>query len=277
MSHSCCVIPSTLPVTFPSSRYIFPQDVPLSLRRKDDKSSLHARCSTNAPGIVLNDNKYLNKQVVSLTPELYDYVLNNTREPEVLRELREETSTMRASRMQVAPDQAQLLAMLVQILGATRCIEIGVYTGYSSLAVALALPESGRLIACERDDTALQVATKFYERAGVLHKVHIRQGLAIETLNSLISNGEAGNYDFAFIDADKKMYKEYFELLLKLVRVGGLIVIDNVLWYGKVANPLVNDSTTISLRDFNRAIMEDERVSISLVPIGDGMTICRKK
>ncbi|KAH9623731.1 hypothetical protein KSS87_012879, partial [Heliosperma pusillum] len=169
MSHTCCVIPSTFLVTLPTSRYR-----PLSLPRWDNCYH-RLRCSPNAGGTVLNDNNYLNKQVVSLTPQLYDYVLSNTREPEVLRELREETSSMRGSRMQVAPDQAQLLAMLVQILRATRCIEVGVYTGYSSLAVALALPESGCLIACERDETALQVARKFYERAGVQHKVHIRQ------------------------------------------------------------------------------------------------------
>lgn len=184
---------------------------------------------------------------------------------------------MRGSQMQVSPDQAQLLAMLVQLMGATKCIEVGVFTGYSSLAVALALPDSGRLVACERDEKVLEVARKFYERAGVLHKVYIKHGLAIDSLNSLLSNGEAGSYDFAFIDAEKKMYMEYFELLLKLVRVGGVIVVDNVLWHGKVADPLVDDSKTISLRNFNRAILEDERVSVSLVPIGDGMTICRKR
>ncbi|XP_056688794.1 uncharacterized protein, partial [Spinacia oleracea] len=160
--------------------------------------------------------------------------------------------------------------------GARKCIEVGVYTGYSSLAVALALPESGCLVACERDDKVLEVARRYFELAGVLHKVQIKHGLAIDTLNVLLLNGEAGSYDFAFIDAEKKMYMEYFELLLKLVRVGGVIVIDNVLWHGKVADPLVNDSRTVSLRNFNNAIFEDERVSISLVPIGDGMTICRK-
>ncbi|KAK9699292.1 hypothetical protein RND81_08G165500 [Saponaria officinalis] len=285
MSHFCCVTRSTLSVTIPSLRYPDPQDLPLSSYRKDFsikhdcyKSSYHVKCCSTYHGdVVVNDNNFINKQVVSLTPQLYDYVLSNTREPEILRELREETSTMRGSKMQVAPDQAQLLAMLVQILGASRCIEVGVYTGYSSLAVALALHESGRLVACERDEIALQVAKRYYERAGVLHKVDIRHGPAIDTLNSLLLNGEAGTYDFAFIDAEKKRYMEYFELLLKLVRVGGLIVIDNVLWYGKVADPSVNDSITISLKNFNKAILADERVCTSLVPIGDGMTICWKK
>lgn len=184
---------------------------------------------------------------------------------------------MRGSQMQVSPDQAQLLAMLVQILGAERCIEVGVYTGYSSLAIALVLPESGHLVACERDAKSLDVAKKYYQLAGVSHKVDVKLGLAMDSLESLILNGEAGSYDFAFIDAEKKMNEKYFELLLQLVRVGGLIVIDNVLWHGKVSDPLVNDPKTISIRNFNEKLMEDKRVSISMVPIGDGMTICRKR
>lgn len=275
-----------LPVTLPFSSYLISERLysssttttrNLFFKFSPHKSLFVVRCCSRDAFVVVNDNKYGNKQVVSLTPRLYDYVLSNVREPEVLRELREETATMHGSQMQVSPDQAQLLAMLVQILGARRCIEVGVYSGYSSLAVALVLPESGCLVACERDEKALEVAKRFYERAGVLHKVQIKHGLAIHTLNLLLLNGEAGSYDFAFIDAEKKMYMEYFELLLKLVKVGGVIVIDNVLWHGKVADPLVNDSKTASVRDFNKAIFEDERVSISLVPIGDGMTICRKR
>lgn len=177
----------------------------------------------------------------------------------------------------VSPDQAQLLAMLVQILGAERCIEVGVYTGYSSLAIALVLPESGRLVACERDAKSLDVAKKYYQLAGVAHKVDVKLGLAADSLESLIMNGEAGSYDFAFIDAEKRMTEKYFEMLLQLVRIGGLIVIDNVLWHGKVADPLVSDPKTISIRNFNQRLMEDKRVSISMVPIGDGMTICRKR
>ncbi|XP_020224636.1 uncharacterized protein LOC109806594 [Cajanus cajan] len=233
-------------------------------------------CSTSE-FVVASDENYGNKQVVSLTPRLYEYVLKNVREPEILRQLRGETASMRGSQMQVSPDQAQLLAMLVQILGAERCIEVGVYTGYSSLAIALVLPESGRLVACERDAKSLDVAKKYYQLAGVSHKVDAKLGLAMDCLESLILNGEAGSYDFAFIDAEKKMNEKYFELLLQLVRVGGLIVIDNVLWHGKVADPLVYDPKTISIRNFNQKLMEDKRVSISMVPIGDGMTICRKR
>ncbi|CAL5331838.1 unnamed protein product [Camellia sinensis] len=239
--------------------------------------------------VVAGDENYGNKRVISVTPRLYDYLLSNVREPEILKELREETATRRGSQMQVellltkstfycipevvSPDQAQLLAMLVQILGAEKCIEVGVYTGYSSLAIALVLPESGRLVACERDMKSLEVAKRYYDRAGVSHKVDVKHGMAADALKSMIQKGESCSYDFAFVDAEKRMYHEYFELLLQLVRVGGLIVIDNVLWHGKAANPLVNDAKTVSIRNFNRSVMEDKRVSISMVPIGDGMTI----
>lgn len=285
MVHSCCSIKQPImAVSLPWSRYLSFGQLPLSLATESlitklsPYKSVHLiRCCSTSAFIVMDDSKYGNKQIVSLTPWLYDYILSNVREPEVLKELREETATMCGSQMQVSPDQAQLLAMLVRIMGARRCIELGVFTGYSSLAVALALPESGCLVACERDEKALEVAKKFYERAGVQHKVHIKHGLAIDSLNSLLSDGEAGSFDFAFIDAEKKMYAEYFELLLKLVRIGGVIVVDNVLWHGKVADPLVTDSKTVSLRHFNKAILEDKRVSISLVPIGDGITICRKR
>ncbi|KAF0901254.1 hypothetical protein E2562_038829 [Oryza meyeriana var. granulata] len=158
------------------------------------------------------------RKQMGATPQLYEYLLANVREHPVLRELREETAAMRGSQMQVSPAQAQLLAMLAQILGAQRCIEVGVYTGYSSLAVALALPESGRLVACERDERCLEVAKKYYQRAGVSHKVDVKHALAADSLKSLIDGGEANSYDFAFVDADKRMYEEYYELLLKLVR-----------------------------------------------------------
>lgn len=243
--------------------------------RVKNGNNLQRRCCAEL-AVVASDNKYGNKQVISITPLIYDYLLTNVREPKILQELREETATMRGSQMQVSPDQAQLLAMLVQILGAKKCIEVGVYTGYSSLAVALVLPKAGYLLACERDAISLEVAKRYYDRAGVSNKVDVRHGLAAEVLQSLIQNGETGSFDFAFVDADKRMYSEYFELLLQLVRVGGLIVIDNVLWHGKVADPMINDKKTVAIRNFNTSLMEDKRVSISMVPIGDGMTICRK-
>ncbi|GAV80954.1 Methyltransf_3 domain-containing protein [Cephalotus follicularis] len=234
-------------------------------------------CCSTASAIVPADDKYGNKQVISITPRLYDYILSNVREPVILRQLREETASMCGSQMQVSPDQAQLLAMLVQILGAQRCIELGVYNGYSSLAIALVLPETGFLVACERDAKSLEVAKKYYQKAGVSHKVNVKHGLAADALKSLILNGESCSYDFAFVDAEKRMNQEYFELLLQLVRVGGVIVIDNVLWHGKVADPMVNDAKTVSIRNFNEGLMEDKRVNISMVPIGDGMTICQKR
>ncbi|KAL1552568.1 O-methyltransferase MdmC-like isoform X1 [Salvia divinorum] len=231
----------------------------------------------NSDTFVATDESYGRKEVISVNPRLYDYLLANTREPELLRELREETATRHGSQMQVSPDQAQLLAMLVQIMGAEKCIEVGVYTGYSSLAVALVLPEGGQLVACERDTKSLEVAQRYYDRAGVSEKVIVKHGLAADTLKSMVQNGEGSSYDFAFVDAEKKMYQDYFELLLQLVRVGGVIVMDNVLWHGRVADPLINDSKTDSIRNFNRKLMEDDRVSISMVPIGDGMTICQKR
>ncbi|KAL6857036.1 hypothetical protein ACP4OV_018418 [Aristida adscensionis] len=238
------------------------------------------------------------RKQLGMAPQLCEYLLANVREHPILRELREETAAMGGSQLQVSPAQAQLLAMLVQILGARRCIEVGVFTGYSSLAVALALPESGRLIACERDERCLEVAKKYYQRAGVADKIDVKHALAVDSLRSLLDSGEASSYDFAFVDADKRMYEEYFELLLKLnafppfnppvahevrrtrpfrsVRVGGLIVMDNVLWYGRVADPLVDDKKTVGIRNFNKKVLDDKRVDISMVPIGDGMTICRK-
>ncbi|XP_052164356.1 uncharacterized protein LOC127781442 [Oryza glaberrima] len=238
-------------------------------------SSSSSAAAAAATAAAVEEARQGRKQL-GATTQLYEYLLANVREHPVLKELREETAAMRGSQMQVSPAQAQLLAMLAQILGAQRCIEVGVYTGYSSLAVALALPESGRLVACERDERCLEVAKKYYQRAGVAHKVDVKHALAADSLKLLIDGGEANSYDFAFVDADKRMYEEYYELLLKLVRVGGLIVIDNVLWYGRVADPLVNDRKTISIRNFNKKLLEDNRVSISMVPIGDGMTICRK-
>ncbi|XP_066325984.1 uncharacterized protein [Miscanthus floridulus] len=252
-----------------------------TLRRRSAPACLVRRlCSSHhssaAAATTAVEEARRGRKQLGMTPPLYDYLLANVREHPILRDLREETAAMRGSQMQVSPAQAQLLAMLVQILGARRCIEVGVFTGYSSLAVALALPESGHLVACERDETCLEVAKKYYQRAGVAQKIDVRHALAVDSLRSLLDCGEASSYDFAFVDADKRMYEEYFELLLKLVRVGGLIVMDNVLWYGRVADPLVDDPKTISIRNFNKKVLENKRVDISMVPIGDGMTICRK-
>ncbi|KAI4330066.1 hypothetical protein MLD38_028374 [Melastoma candidum] len=272
LSCLCCARRRQSPVVdFPPSR--------LTPGRRPRGCAVVRRCSVapSAPWVEADDESYGNKQVISLTPSLYRYILSNVREPQILQLLREETASLRGSQMQVSPDQAQLLAMLVQILGAERCIEVGVYTGYSSLAVGLVLPDSGRLVACDRDLRSLEVAQRYYELAGISHKIDVRHGLAMDTLKSLIRDGEASSYDFAFVDAEKRMTEDYFEILLQLVRTGGVIVVDNVLWHGKVADLEVNDKKTLSIRNFNRRLREDDRISLSMVPIGDGMTICRKR
>ncbi|KAH7421398.1 hypothetical protein KP509_13G055300 [Ceratopteris richardii] len=217
------------------------------IARSSDAPAVVACVSTS----VASSPSYGGRRVIRMNQGLYDYLLAHTREDQVLRELREETSTMRGSSMQVSPEQGQLLAMLVRLMGARRCIEVGVFTGYSSLAVAMALPDSGYLVACETDQVSLSIAKKYYERAGVSQKVDIRLGFAIDTLKTLLNNGEGNSYDFAFIDADKRSYNDYYELLLKLVRPSGLIAIDNVLWGGRVAD--------------------------LQVPIGDGLALCRKR
>eukprot|EP00250_Pteridium_aquilinum_P014888 c22264_g1_i1 orf=116-988(+) len=245
--------------------------------KKLSSATVVASVSASYSTTTASNHLYGGKQVIQVNQPLYDYLLAHTREPQVLCELREETSSIRGSQMQVSPDQGQFLAMLVRLMGAERCIEVGVYTGYSSLAVAMALPACGRLVACERDHLSLGVAQKYYERAGVAQKVDVYHGMAIDTLRMLLAKGEANSYDFAFLDADKKSYGDYYELLLQLVRSGGLVVIDNVLWHGKVVDPKVSDETTESLRRFNEFIRLDTRIDVSMVPVGDGMTLCRKR
>ncbi|KAG2634592.1 hypothetical protein PVAP13_2NG177612 [Panicum virgatum] len=237
----------------------------LSSRRGARACLVRLMCSRHSATAAAVEEARRGRKQLGMMPPLYDYLMANVREPPVLQELREETAAMRGSQMQVSPAQAQLLAMLVQIQGAQRCIEVGVFTGYSSLAVALALPESGRLVACERDERCLEIAKKYDQRAGVAHKIDVKHALAADSLRSLLDCGEASSYDFAFVDADKRMYEEYIELLLKLVRLGGLIVMDNVLWYGRVADPLIDDQKTISIRNFNKKVLEDMRVDISMV------------
>eukprot|EP00850_Spirogloea_muscicola_P012319 SM000079S22437 [mRNA] locus=s79:229959:232088:+ [translate_table: standard] len=196
---------------------------------------------------------------------------------QMLARLREETAAMPGGQMQVSPEQGQLLAMLVRLTGAQRCIEVGVFTGYSSISMALALPAHGKLVASDRVPYTTSIAQKYFELAGVSHKVDVRLGAAVDTLTDLLNEGEEGRFDMAFLDADKRSYGRYYELLLKLLRPGGLLVVDNVLWYGSVADPSVMDEKTKYLREFNKFLLTDSRVSISLIPVGDGMTLCRKE
>ena len=213
-----------------------------------------------------------------LPDPLYRYLLEvSLREPPVLRRLREETGRLPQSNMQIGPEQGQLLSLLVELMGARTALEVGTFTGYSALWVALALPDDGRLVACDVSEEWTSMAQRYWVEAGVDHKIDLRLGPAGETLDALLDAGLSGTFDFAFIDADKEGYDGYFEGALGLVRTGGLIAIDNVLWEGKVADPAVTDADTGSIRALNRKLSGDPRVSLSLVPVGDGLTLARKR
>ena len=215
---------------------------------------------------------------ISLTDSLYEYLLSvSLREPDLLRRLREETAALPNARMQIAPEQGQFMALLVQLMGARRCLEVGVFTGYSSLAVALALPDGGRIVACDVSEEWTTVARRYWSAAGVAHKIDLRLAPALETLEGLLASGEAGSYDFGFLDADKENYLRYYELALELVRPGGLIVADNTLWSGRVIDPSNDEAATVALRRFNETLHTDDRIDLSLVPIGDGLTLARKR
>ena len=215
---------------------------------------------------------------IQLTDTLYKYILDHSvREPAVLRELHDETATLKHAGMQIGADQGQFMALLVKLMGARRCLEIGVFTGYSSLVVALALPPDGRIVACDVSEEWTSVARRYWKKAGVEGKIDLRLGPATATLDALLAAGEAGTYDFAFIDADKGGYRDYYERCLKLVRTGGLIATDNTLWSGDVANPENQKPDTVALREYNDALHKDERVDVALVPIGDGLTLARKR
>ena len=215
---------------------------------------------------------------LGLSPALYDYLLQNSlRETDTLRQLREETAQHRAAIMQIAPEQGQFMALLVQLIGAKRTLEVGVFTGYSSLVVAQALPDDGQIIACDVDAEATAIAQRYWQAAGVADKIDLRLAPAVETLDGLIAEGQAGRFDFAFIDADKRNYPRYFEQCLTLLRPGGLIAVDNVLWAGRVTETDSEDKRTQAIRAFNAALHEDERVSLSLVPVADGLTLAMKR
>jgi len=217
-------------------------------------------------------------RTIGLSAPLHDYVLSVTsREPDVLARLREETAGLEWARMQIGPDQGQFMALLVELMGARRTLEVGVFTGYSSLAVALALPEDGRVLACDVSEEWTAIARRYWEEAGVAHKIDLRLAPALETLDGLLAAGEAGRFDFAFIDADKENYDAYYERCLALLRRGGLLAIDNVLWDGAVIDPAKDDKDTNAIRALNAKLHRDERVTLSLVPVGDGLTLARKR
>jgi caffeoyl-CoA O-methyltransferase len=215
---------------------------------------------------------------VQLTDTLYQYLLDHSvREPKVLAELREETAKLPMAGMQIGPDQGQFMGLLTRLTGAKRCLEIGVFTGYSSISVALALPADGRILACDVSDEWTSIARRYWKKAGVDSKIELRLGPATETLDALLAKGEAGKFDFAFIDADKGNYINYFERCIKLVRTGGLMAFDNTLWSGEVANPENQKPDTVALRALNEALHKDERIDLAMLPLGDGVTLARKR
>lgn len=220
----------------------------------------------------------MNKKTIGLDNQLYDYLLSaSLREPEILLRLRQETAHHRQATMQIAPEQGQFMALLVQLLGAKKTLEIGVFTGYSSLWVALALPPNGKIVACDVSEEYTRVARRYWQAAGVADKIDLRLAPALSTLDQLLASGQAETFDFAFIDADKVNYDGYYERSLQLVRPGGLIAIDNVLWYGRVVDPQNQDKSTLAIRAFNEKLHHDERVTLSLVPIADGLTLALKR
>jgi predicted O-methyltransferase YrrM len=215
---------------------------------------------------------------ISMGDTLLSYLRQvSLREQEVLRALREETYRLPNAGMQISPEQGQLMALLVQLIQARRVLEIGTFTGYSSTVMALALPPEGELVACDVSDEYTQVARKYWKQAGVDGKCRLQLGDARETLRQLLDSGAQGTFDLAFIDADKSGYLEYYEGCLKLIRPGGLILVDNVLWGGQVADSSVQDSDTEAIRRFNTMLSEDSRIDLSLIPIGDGLTLARKR
>lgn len=220
----------------------------------------------------------MSNRTLSVTDDIYRYLLaNSLREPPPLARLRELTAGLPQANMQIAPEQGQFMALLAKLVGARRCIEVGVFTGYSSLAVALALPEDARIVACDISEQWTSIARRFWRESGVERKIELRLQPAVRTLEELLAAGGSGKYDFAFIDADKTGYARYYELLLELLRPGGLMTIDNTLWGGAVADPNERSEDTVALRAFNEALHADERIDLSLVPIGDGLTLARKR
>jgi predicted O-methyltransferase YrrM len=216
----------------------------------------------------------MSNRTLTLTDELNEYLVRlGTREPEILRRLREETASLPQRSMQIGPDQGAFMAMLVRLTDAYRCLEIGTFTGYSSIAVGLALPPHGKMVCCDVSREWTDIARRYWTEAGLTDRIELRLAPAAETLDALLAEG--ATFDFAFIDADKPGYDTYYEGCLRLVRSGGLITIDNVLWSGRVADPSVEDEDTNAIRALNEKIAADARVDAMILPIGDGLTLAR--
>jgi predicted O-methyltransferase YrrM len=220
----------------------------------------------------------MTRRSLDLTDELYDYLLEiSLREPPVMARLRAETAAMPRAGMQIAPEQGQFMGLLVELIGARLCLELGTFTGYSALAIAEALPPDGRLICCDIDAEATALAERYWAEAGLADRIQLRLGPALDTLVEIEREYPPGSFDLVFIDADKPPYDRYYETALRLLRRGGLVLLDNVLWLGRVADPARNDPDTAALRRLNQKIHGDARVSLSVLPLGDGLTIARKR
>jgi predicted O-methyltransferase YrrM len=213
---------------------------------------------------------------LAMSDKIEDYVLAHTRESQIAGRLRAETATLPQARMQIGADQAAFLALLVRSIGARRCLEIGTFTGYSALAIACALPADGKLICCDISEEWTTMGRRYWAEAGVAPRIDLRLAPALETLNDLLAHGGSGQFDFAFIDADKAGYDGYYEGCLKLLRAGGLIALDNMLWSGRVADPQQHDADTDAIRALNAKINADSRVEAALLTVGDGVLIVRK-
>lgn len=219
----------------------------------------------------------MSRQSLQLDDQVYDYLLSNSlHESQLLKELREETAKHPMARMQIAPEQGQFFSFLIKALNVKKAIEIGVFTGYSSLSIAMAMPKDGKLIACDIDPEIAKIAVQYWNKAEVANKIELRIGPAIKTLDSLLDDNKENSFDFSFIDAHKAEYIDYYERLLKLTRPGGIIAIDNVLWSGNVAKLDKQDEDTVAIRDFNQYVYKDNRVFISMIPVADGITLAIK-
>jgi len=215
---------------------------------------------------------------MGLPPDLHAYLVRNgVREPEILKRLRDETALLPQHNMQIAPEQGALLALLVELVGAKRCIEIGTFTGYSSTVVALAMPPDGTIVCCDVSEEWTAVARRYWAEAGVADRVDLRLAPAIETLDKLLASGAEGTFDFAFIDARKSEYPDYHERIVRLLRSGGLAAHDNVLWGGSVVDESKQDEETLGVRRLNERLAADQRVTISMLPVADGVTLARKR
>ena len=215
-------------------------------------------------------------RTLQIDERLFRYVLERAREHPAQVALREATHSHPQAGMQIGADQGQLMALLVRLIGARRTIEIGTFTGYSALAVALALPDDGRVLACDISDEYTRIGKPFWRQAGVAHKIELVLAPALATLDARLAAGEAERYDFAFIDADKTHYDGYYERCLRLLRPGGLMMLDNMLWGGAVAGPS-KDADTLALQALNDKLQRDERVDVALLTVGDGVTLARKR